>query len=323
MTHVSFVVNGTTYAGEVEPRRLLVDLLRHELGLTGTHIGCEQGVCGTCTVQIDGQPARSCLMLAVQAEGCAIRTVEALAPDEGGSLHPLQAAFHEHHALQCGYCTPGFLMSIEGLLPELRGLVDTELREELAGNLCRCTGYQNIVEATQTAVSRMGNATHLVVEQEGEVVAGDAAILTSPEAALAALGITEVTASGPAVWRGEFSARGTAFSGTLELLDLDDDRQVANYAVRAHELGGPGQVRAAIRLSRHAHTVGCRVALELIGISVVLDEDELRTRLCEALAAWDRRPAPASERKHRGRAWHLVALGAALCVVWSIRRRRR
>jgi aerobic-type carbon monoxide dehydrogenase small subunit (CoxS/CutS family) len=144
-TTVTLTVNGRPCAREVDSRRLLVDFIRHDLGLHGTHVGCEQGVCGACTVLLDGQPVKSCLMLAPQAEGCAITTVEGLAGRE--ELHPVQAAFRDAHALQCGYCTPGFLLTAVALAD--RGLVleDAALRAELAGNLCRCTGYQNIVEA--------------------------------------------------------------------------------------------------------------------------------------------------------------------------------
>ncbi len=139
-------INGRPYAGEVEPRTLLSDFIRHGCGLTGTHVGCEHGVCGACTVQLEGEPIRSCLMLAVQAEGRWIRTVEGLAAD---GLHPLQRTFHEAHALQCGFCTPGVLMTLEPLLG--RDLSDEEIREALAGNLCRCTGYAAIVEAFRQA----------------------------------------------------------------------------------------------------------------------------------------------------------------------------
>jgi aerobic-type carbon monoxide dehydrogenase small subunit (CoxS/CutS family) len=147
---ISIEINGTHHAGDVEPRTLLSDYIRHDCGLTGTHVGCEQGVCGACTVQLDGEPVRSCLMLAVQANGRAVRTVEGLA-DEDGRLHPLQQAFHEKHALQCGFCTPGFLMSLEPLIRDAGELYEREIREALAGNLCRCTGYLGIVEAVELA----------------------------------------------------------------------------------------------------------------------------------------------------------------------------
>jgi aerobic-type carbon monoxide dehydrogenase small subunit (CoxS/CutS family) len=124
--------------------------LRHDLGLTGTHVGCEHGVCGACTVQVDGEPVRSCLMFAVQAEGRAVRTVEALAEDDE-ELHRLQRAFHDQHALQCGFCTPGFLMSLEPLVRDRPDASEEEVREALAGNLCRCTGYEGIVRAVRQA----------------------------------------------------------------------------------------------------------------------------------------------------------------------------
>lgn len=152
---VAMTVNGNAVEAKVPARMLLSDFLRHELRLTGTHVGCEHGVCGACTVHLNGRPARSCLTLAVQADGCDIRTVEGLA-DLDGTLHPVQQAFRECHALQCGFCTPGFMMSVAGLLDEgvSNDLSDSELRERLAGNLCRCTGYQNIVAATRRAIDR-------------------------------------------------------------------------------------------------------------------------------------------------------------------------
>ena len=146
---ISLEINGHAYEGDVEPRTLLSDFIRHTAGLTGTKVGCEQGVCGACTVQLDGEPVRSCLMLAVQARGRSLRTIEALALD--GTLHPLQRAFHEAHALQCGFCTPGFLMSMEAFLREHPDAAGEDLREALAGNLCRCTGYLGIVEAVEKA----------------------------------------------------------------------------------------------------------------------------------------------------------------------------
>jgi aerobic-type carbon monoxide dehydrogenase small subunit (CoxS/CutS family) len=148
-------INGQEYGREVEARLLLSDFIRHEAGLTGTHVGCEHGVCGACTVQMDGEPVRSCLMFAVQAQGHSLRTVEALNEGMGGELHPLQQAFHECHGLQCGFCTPGFLMSIEPFLPEAADWDERQIREALAGNLCRCTGYQNIVSSVQLAAKRM------------------------------------------------------------------------------------------------------------------------------------------------------------------------
>jgi carbon-monoxide dehydrogenase small subunit len=152
---ISIDINGRSYEGTVEPRLLLSDFIRHEAHLTGTNVGCEHGVCGACTVQLDGEPIRSCLMLAVQADGRSVRTVEGLAPAEG-NLTPLQQAFHETHALQCGFCTPGFLMTIDAFLAGEPGELDERsIREALAGNLCRCTGYQNIVEAVRLAAARM------------------------------------------------------------------------------------------------------------------------------------------------------------------------
>jgi aerobic-type carbon monoxide dehydrogenase small subunit (CoxS/CutS family) len=153
---ISVEINGRAYDGDVEPRTLLSDFIRHGAGLTGTKVGCEQGVCGACTVQLDGQPVRSCLMLAVQANGRALTTVEGLAPD--GELHPLQRTFHEAHALQCGFCTPGFLMSMEGFLREHPDAGEEELRQALAGNLCRCTGYLGIIEAVGRAAREMRGA---------------------------------------------------------------------------------------------------------------------------------------------------------------------
>src|SRR5262249_17953779 len=139
---VSLVVNGQTCERSVEPRRLLSDFLRHDLHLTGTHVGCEHGVCGACTVLVDGEPARGCLMLAVQAEGATVTTVEGLADGDGG-LHPVQQAFWDAHGLQCGFCTSGMLISAVALLREQPNPSNAEIRQALSGNLCRCTGYQN------------------------------------------------------------------------------------------------------------------------------------------------------------------------------------
>jgi 2-furoyl-CoA dehydrogenase 2Fe-2S iron sulfur subunit len=147
---ISLTVNGHEYERDVEPRTLLSDFLRHEAGLTGTHVGCEHGVCGACTVQLDGEPVRSCLMLAVQARGAEVLTVEGLSkPDD--PLTPLQRAFVEHHALQCGFCTSGFLISADALLRRDPEACEREIREQLAGNLCRCTGYEGIVAAVMAA----------------------------------------------------------------------------------------------------------------------------------------------------------------------------
>src|SRR5256714_7457646 len=154
---VHFEVNGRAHQGEAEPRMLLTDFLRHKLGLTGTHVGCEQGVCGACTIQIDGAPARACLMLAVQADGAKIRTVEGLAP-EPGRLSVLQEAFRRHHALQCGFCTAGILMSLDWYLRQTPDPDEAALREFLSGHVCRCTGYVPIVAAAFDGAQRMREA---------------------------------------------------------------------------------------------------------------------------------------------------------------------
>ncbi|WP_027943683.1 (2Fe-2S)-binding protein [Amycolatopsis taiwanensis] len=145
-------VNGTEYEAVVEPRKTLLDVLRHDLGLTGTHVGCEHGVCGACTVLVDDAPVRACLMFAVQAEGSDIRTVESLATNR--ELSDLQQAFSANHALQCGFCTPGFLMLAEGFLAERPDADREEIREAVSANLCRCTGYQTIVDAISTTAAR-------------------------------------------------------------------------------------------------------------------------------------------------------------------------
>jgi len=149
---IAVTVNGRAYERDVEPRLLLSDFLRHELGLTGTHVGCEHGVCGACTILFDGEPVRSCIMLAVQADGHALATVEGLAP--AGGLHPLQEAFWECHGLQCGFCTPGFLMTLVPFLEANSDPSEEEIRQALSGNLCRCTGYQHIVDAVKLAAER-------------------------------------------------------------------------------------------------------------------------------------------------------------------------
>ena len=150
---VKLLVNGREYSVRVEPRKTLADTIREDCGLTGTHLGCEHGVCGACTILADGSPVRSCLLFAVQCDGMVIETVEGLAED--GVLHPLQEAFWEHHGLQCGFCTPGFLMLAKGALEENPSLTGEELREVLSSNLCRCTGYQNILTAVEAAAARM------------------------------------------------------------------------------------------------------------------------------------------------------------------------
>ena len=146
-------VNGKSYEASTEPRRSLADFLRDNLGLKGTHIGCEQGVCGACTIQMDGVAVRSCLLYAVQADGREIKTIEGLA--EATKLHPLQQAFHEAHALQCGFCTPGFLMSLSAFLEENPDPTDAQIREALSANLCRCTGYVSIHEAVKNAAKAL------------------------------------------------------------------------------------------------------------------------------------------------------------------------
>ena len=153
LVDVTLNVNGQPYALRVEPRRTLLDTIRDECGLTGTHMGCEHGVCGACTVLVDGDPIRACLMFAVQAQGSAIRTVEGLA--RGGDLHPLQRALITHHGVQCGFCTPGFLMLVTGVLEREPDIGDEALLDVLASNLCRCTGYQGIVAAMRAAVAEL------------------------------------------------------------------------------------------------------------------------------------------------------------------------
>lgn len=151
---ITMSINGLSYTGQVEPRMLLADFLRHDLGLTGTHVGCEHGVCGACTILLDGRSARSCLMLAVQADGAEIDTVEGQGTIE--SLGRIQRAFRNHHGLQCGFCTPGFIMTITDMLRHHGLETDEEIREALSGNICRCTGYQHIVQAVRELVRERG-----------------------------------------------------------------------------------------------------------------------------------------------------------------------
>jgi carbon-monoxide dehydrogenase small subunit len=150
---IQVTINGTNYEHEVEPRLLLSDFLRHELGLTGTHVGCEQGVCGSCTILFDGEPVRSCLLLAVQTNGHILHTVEGLGKPD--NMHPLQQAFQEAHGLQCGFCTPGFLMTLVPFLESNPDPTESEIRDAIAGNLCRCTGYQHIEDAVKLAATKM------------------------------------------------------------------------------------------------------------------------------------------------------------------------
>jgi aerobic-type carbon monoxide dehydrogenase small subunit (CoxS/CutS family) len=151
--HIRLMINGEARSGQVEPRKLLVDFLREDLGLTGTHVGCEHGICGACTILVNGEAARSCLMLAVQADGAELRTVEGLAGKDG--LHPLQNAFREHHGLQCGFCTPGMLMTAYDLLQANPTPTEEEIRAGVSAVLCRCTGYHGIVRAVQAAAERI------------------------------------------------------------------------------------------------------------------------------------------------------------------------
>lgn len=156
LVDVSVTVNGQRYAAACEPRRTLADFLRRSCGLTGTHLGCEHGVCGACTVLVDGVSVRSCLMLAVQARGAEVATVEGLAGN--GQLHPIQEAFWDCHGLQCGFCTPGILMTVEEFLREVPDPTDDEIRDRISGNLCRCTGYQFIIDAVRDAAARLRSA---------------------------------------------------------------------------------------------------------------------------------------------------------------------
>ncbi len=156
MPTVTMTVNGKQVSGEVEPRTLLVEFLREGLGLTGTHVGCDTSQCGCCVVHVDGRSVKACTMLAVQAEGAEVTTIEGLAAD--GSLHPLQQAFHENHGLQCGFCTPGMIMSSLELLQRNPDPSEAEVREWLEGNLCRCTGYHNIVKSVLAAAAAMRGA---------------------------------------------------------------------------------------------------------------------------------------------------------------------
>ena len=154
---VALTVNGQAYSASVEPRTTLVDLLRGELGLTGTHVGCEHGVCGACTILVNGQAVRSCIMLAVQADGAELMTVEGLSAD--GQLHPIQQAFIDQRGLQCGFCTPGFLMSVYELLQHSPQPSDEEIKDALGGELCRCTGYQSILKSVHLAAAKLRGET--------------------------------------------------------------------------------------------------------------------------------------------------------------------
>lgn len=161
---ISFTLNGRQVYGLAEPRTLLTDFLRAELGMTGTHVGCEHGVCGACTIEIDGAMARACLALAVQTDGCAVRTVEGLSPD-GTRLSIIQESFREHHGLQCGFCTAGFLMTLDVFLKQKPDATEEELRQVLSGNLCRCTGYAPIIKAALAAQQKLRADRTLTTEE--------------------------------------------------------------------------------------------------------------------------------------------------------------
>ena len=199
---IRVTVNGTAFERAVEPRRLLADFLREDLGLTGTHVGCEHGVCGACTVLLDGDSARSCLTLAVQADGAQVETVEGLGTVDG--LHPLQRAFREHHALQCGFCTPGMLMTALDFLRKYPSPTEEAIRDGLSGNLCRCTGYEHIVRAVRAAATA---ATAAVAPTE----AATTVAATVPETGAGSSPSGE--AGGPAAAGGGSAGAGT---GTLE-----------------------------------------------------------------------------------------------------------
>lgn len=163
---INVMINGTSQSLNVEPRRSFADVIREDVGLTGTHLGCEHGVCGACTILLDGEPSRACLMLAVQADGADVVTIEGLADDDG-TLHPVQQGMYEAMSFQCAFCSPGFLMSTIALLRDNPNPSEAEIREELSGNLCRCTGYQSIVDGVETAVSLIAsNGTE--IEAAGE-----------------------------------------------------------------------------------------------------------------------------------------------------------
>ncbi len=163
---VAVTVNGVLHRSAVEPRRLLSDYLRHDLGLTGTHVGCEHGVCGACTVTVDGEAVRACLMFAVQADGCDVTTVEGLAAAEGGDMHPVQEAFRDAHGLQCGFCTPGILMTVVPFLRDNPTPSRAQIRDLLGGNLCRCTGYVKIIDAVELASRKLVGADPSPADEE-------------------------------------------------------------------------------------------------------------------------------------------------------------
>ncbi len=322
---VSLRVNGEPFEGELPPRLSLADLLRDRIGLTGTHLGCEHGICGACTVQVDGEPVRSCLMFAAQADGAEVTTVEALATDET-ELHPLQRAFHEHHALQCGFCTPGFLMSIEPLLPDVPGMDDVQLRGMLAGNLCRCTGYQPIVEATRATAAAHASARQVA-------------------AAAPAPGLTfERLLSLPAL-TAVLRAHTDGWDVRLAMLDRDERRQIAHLQADARARRGAGRIRAGIELSLDSATgdVHARVSARAFAMQLPLDgsQSQLAAMLSELVATLsDPSPvvasAPSAEltaagepsrRSGRPRATRAAAAAAAVVTAVAvgrvIARRRR
>ena len=311
---VSLRVNGEPFDGEVPARLSLADLLRDRIGLTGTHLGCEHGICGACTVQVDGEPARSCLMFAAQADGAEVTTVEALADDE--QLHPLQQAFHEHHALQCGFCTPGFLMSIEPLLPDVPGMDDEQLRGLLAGNLCRCTGYQPIVEATRATAAAGARTRQL------------AASVPAPGLSLERLLDLDGLVSG-------LRDRAPNWDVRLTLLDRDDRHAIAHLQADARERSGPGRVRAGIELAidGDAGLLRARVSARSFGVTLPDVADEplkayLRELVDTATPAAPALPAElAPEPTGRPRAALVAAgaaaAGAAVTITLARRRARR
>jgi aerobic carbon-monoxide dehydrogenase small subunit len=316
---VSLRVNGEPFDGEVPARLSLADLLRDRIGLTGTHLGCEHGICGACTVQVDGEPARSCLMFAAQADGSEITTIEALAPTDE-QLHPLQQAFHEHHALQCGFCTPGFLMSVEPLLPDVPGMDDEQLRGLLAGNLCRCTGYQPIVDATRATAAAGARTRQLT------------AAVPAPGLSLERLLDLDALGSG-------LRERADDWDVRLTLLDRDDRHGISHLQADGRERSGPGRVRAGIELAvdGDAGLLRARVSARSFGVTLPDGADEpLTAYLRELVDAAPLPPAPSppaeltSRPEGRRRATHAVALaagasaaGVAVAITLARRGRRR
>jgi len=246
LRRIALRVNGRAMEGRAEPRRTLADFLRHDLGLTGTHLGCEHGVCGACTILWDGQPVRACLTLAVQADGANLQTVEGLAPHDG-PLHPLQQAFRECHALQCGFCTPGILMTASVFLRDHPRPTEQEIREALSANLCRCTGYQNIIRALQLAADR----------------------LSAPD--------PRPPAPAPAA-RIVRSGAGGQFMGA-SLTRTEDDRLLRGRGRYLDDLDLPGVLSVAFLRSPHAHAaiarIDCTAALALPGVVAAVTAADL------------------------------------------------